>query len=71
MVFTLLMTTLCYNVLLKAKYFHCYRELMTAVIFKGKRGLKLLIYFQIKQYYFVKFREVACSVNFNVRTESF
>lgn len=27
---------------------------MTAVIFKGKLGLKLLIYFEIKQYYFVK-----------------
>lgn len=36
MIFTLL-TYLCYDVLLKAKYFHCYRELLTMAIFKGKR----------------------------------
>lgn len=35
--YTLLMIThLCYTVLLKAKYFHCYRELLTMAIFNGK-----------------------------------
>lgn len=47
MIFTLL-TYLCYNVLLKAKYFHCYHELLTMAIFKGKWKGKLLIYFREK-----------------------
>lgn len=43
MIFTLL-TSLCYKVLFKAKYFHCYRQRLTMAIFKGKRSKTVNIF---------------------------
>lgn len=44
-IFTLLMMTyLCYNVLLKAKYFLCYCKLLTVALFEGKGGSKQFIF---------------------------